>query len=86
MKLEADVYRAAVAILELLCVACILCPKSSIQFYGSLTLLVIMVGAIFTHMAVNDPPVKLIPAVLAAGLVLSRLLLVGSLQVKVKKH
>ena len=74
------------AVLELLSVACILCPKSSIQLYGSLTLLVIMVGAIYTLIAINDLPVKLVPAALAAGLVLSRLLLVGSLQVKVKTH
>lgn len=84
LKLEPDVYRTVVGVVEVLCAVCLLCPHSRVQLIGHYVLMVLMLGAIWTHYYIHDTVDKFIPALLCLGLLLLRLYSCGKLDVKVK--
>ena len=84
LKLEPDVYRTIVAVVELVCVSCLLCPQSKVQLLGNYVLMVIMLGALWTHYMVKDTADKFGPAVFCLTLLLTRLYTCGKLEVKLK--
>lgn len=84
LKLEPDVYRTIVGVVELVSVACLICPHSQVQLLGNYVLLVIMMGALYTHVAVGDAASQLVPAAVCLALCLLRLYTCGKLKMKVK--
>lgn len=84
LKLEPDVYRTLVGVVELVCVACLLCPHSRVQLLGHYVLMLIMLGAVWTHYMVRDAVDQFVPALVSLGLLLLRLYTCGKLKVKVK--
>ena len=84
LKLEPDVYRTIVAIVELSCVVCLLLPNPSLQTIGHYVLLVIMLGAMWTHYFIKHPIDKFVPALICLGLLLVRLYTGGKLKLKMK--
>ena len=84
LQLGPDVYRTLVGVVELACVACLACPHSKIQLVGHYALLLVMLGAIWTHFFLKDTVDKMIPAISCLGLLLLRLYTSGKVSVKVK--
>ena len=86
LRLEPDVYRTIVAVVELVCVGCLLCPHSRVQLLGNYVLLVVMLGALYTLFAMKRTADKFVPALVASALLVTRLYTCGRLEVKVKTH
>ena len=84
LKLEADVYRTIVGVVELVCVGCLLCPHSRVQLLGNYVLLVVMLGALYTHFAMKHTADHFVPALVAFALLATRLYTCGRLEVKLK--
>lgn len=84
LKLEPDVYRTIVGVVELVCVACLVCPHSAVQMMGHYVLLCVMMGAVWTHYAIGDTVDKLVPALVCLGLLVLRLYACKKLRVKLK--
>ena len=81
---DPDIYRASVGITELGCALLIIAGIPKARLFALCTLLVVMIGAIYTHIALHDPVNEVAPAAVAIVLVLSLLYLDGVLSVKVK--
>ena len=81
---DPDVYRTFVGIIELGCALLVLAGIPKARLYALFTLLVVMIGAIYTHIALHDPVNKMAPAIFAFILILSLLYLDGTLSVKIK--
>ena len=76
-----------VGVIEVACAALIVLGDYRLRKLATWALLVVMLGAIFTHYVANHPPPQFVPAVVALFLVLARLYTMGALQqveVKVK--
>ena len=84
LQLAPDVYRTLVGVVELVCVACLACPHHKTQLVGHYTLLVLMLGAIWTHFSIGDSTDKMIPALSCLALLLLRLYTCGKVSLKVK--
>ena len=83
---DPDVYRAFVGIIELGCVLLIIAGVPKARLYALYTLLVVMIGAIYSHTALHDPVNNIAPAVVAFLLILSLLYLDGAVSVKIKTN
>ena len=81
---DPDVYRASVGITEFGCVLLILAGIPIARLYALFTLLVVMIGAVYTHIVLHDPINEVAPAFIALLLILSLLYLDGAVYVKVK--
>ena len=81
---DPDIYRASVGITELGCALLIIAGIPKARLCALCTLLIVMIGAIYSHVALHDPVNDVAPAVIALTLVLSLLYLDGVLSVKVK--
>lgn len=81
---DPDVYRALVGIIEVGCALLTVAGVPKARLYALFTLVVLMIGAIYSHIALHDPVNKMVPAIFALLLVLSLLYLDGALSVKIK--
>ena len=81
---DPDIYRTSVGITELGCALLIIAGIPKARLCALCTLLVVMIGAIYTHIALHDPVNEVAPAAVALTLVLSLLYFDGVLSVKVK--
>lgn len=79
LQLEPDVYRTMVGVVEILCAVCLLCPHARVQLIGHYILLILMLGAIWTHYSMGDPVNKFFPALFCLGLLVLRLYACGKL-------
>ena len=79
LKLDPDIYRLLVAITELTCVGAIIFLKPRLQVLATYTLLVMMLGALYTHYAVGDAAHKFGGAIFGLVIVLLRLYTMGEL-------
>ena len=86
LKLEPAVYCSIVGVVELVCVACLVCPHSTVQLLGHYVLMVVMVGAVWSHYSIGDTVDKFVPALVCLGLLMLRLYACGKLKVKVKTN
>ena len=86
LRLEPDVYRIIVAVVELVCVGCLLCPHSRVQLLGNYVLLIVMLGALYTHLMLRSTADKFVPALVAFALLVTRLYTRDQVEVKVKTH
>lgn len=86
IKPDPDVYRTCVAIVELGCALLIIAGTPRARLYALYMLLVVMAGAIYSHVVLHDPANELAPAVVALTLVLSLLYLDGALYFKMKTY
>ncbi len=80
LKLEPDIYRLIVAVTELVCVGLILLMDYRIKILATYVFLLIMVGAIYTHVMVGDGFDKMGGAIFGLVLVLVRLYTMGELR------
>ena len=83
---DPDVYRAFVGIIELGCALLIIAGIPKARLYALFVLLVVMIGAIYSHIALHDPVNNIAPAVVALLLILTLLYLEGALSVKIKTN
>ena len=81
---DPDVYCAFVGIIELGCALLIIAGVPKARLYALYTLLVVMIGAIYSLIALHDPMINMAPATFALILILSLLHLDGALSVKIK--
>ena len=85
LHLQPDIYRTVVGVVELLSVSLLACPHTKTQLLGHYTLLVVMLGAVWTHFSAGDTVDKMIPALSCLALLLIRLFTSGrASSVKVK--
>ena len=85
LRLKPEFYMLMVGILEISCVGLLLFGRARPAVLATWALLVLMVGALYTHVAVGDKPNDCIPAAIALFLVLTRLYTIGALdEVKIK--
>lgn len=73
LRLDPDVYRVAVGVIELSCVAAILFLQPRLQVLGCYILLLIMVGALYSHYSIGDPLKEMGGAIFGLAIVLARL-------------
>ena len=81
---DPDVYCAFVGIVELGCALLIIAGVPKARLYALYTLLVVMIGAIYSLIALHDPVINMSPATFALILILLLLHLDGALSVKIK--
>ena len=77
-------YRILVGVVELVCVACLACPHTKTQLAGHYVLVLIMLGAIWTHYYIGDTVEKMMPALVCLVLLLFRFYTCSKVSVKVK--
>lgn len=82
LKLDPDVYRVLVGTVELMSVAAILFAKRKFAVLATWLLATVMVGAIVTHILINDPPEKTMAPVFPLILLVTRLYTMESGKVK----
>ena len=85
--LQATTYMLIVGIIEVTCAGLIVLGDYRLRKLATWGLLVVMLGALYTHYVAGHPPPQFVPAVVALSLVLTRLYTMGALQqveVKVK--
>ncbi len=75
-------YRLIVAVTELVCVGTILLAEYRLRVLATWVLLVVMVGALYTHIMLHHPPNKLGGAIFGLVLVLTRLFTMGQIHAK----
>ena len=83
---DPDVYHGFVGIIELGCALLIIAGIPKARLYALFVLLVVMIGAIYSHVALHDPVNNIVPAVVALVLVLTLLYLDGAVSVKIKTN
>ena len=83
MDLDPVVYRVAVGITELFCASVLIVGNHKLQKIANFILVVIMIGALYTHYMVNDAPDKMGAAIVGLFLSLLRLYSTGYLKVKI---
>ena len=81
---DPEIYRVTVGITELGCALLIIAGIPKARLCALCTLVVVMIGAIYSHVMLHDPVNEVAPAAIALVLVLSLLHLDGVLSVKVK--
>jgi len=81
---DPDIYRSFVGIIELGCTLLIIAGTPTARLYALFTLLVVMIGALYTHIALLDAVNNMIGAAVALLMILSLLYSDGTLHVKVK--
>ncbi len=76
-KIDPVLYRIAVAITELCCASILIVGSAKLQKLANYVLVVLMLGALYTHFMVNDTPDKFGGAVVGLVLCLLRLYAFG---------
>jgi len=87
LRLKAESYMLLVGIAELACVGLMIFGRTRVSLLATWVLLLIMAGAVYTHVMVGDKINDMTPAFAAFVLVLTRLYTMGALndvQIKVK--
>ena len=77
IKLDPELYRIAVAVTELVCAAILIISNHGLQKMANCVLVVLMIGALYTHYMINDPPEKMGGAAVGLVLALLRLYSIG---------
>ena len=81
---DPEIYRVSVGITELGCALLIIAGTPKARLCALYMLLVVMIGAVYSHVALRDPIIEVAPAAIALVLILSLLYLDGVLSVKIK--
>ena len=86
LKLSAETYRVLVGVVELTMVILMLVgyQKRRLQVLTTYSLLLLMIGALYTHVAVGDPVEKLVPAGVCLVLIVIRLHVLGLFRIHLK--
>lgn len=72
-RVDADVYRVAVGVVELVCGAVLALIPGCMRDVANMVLVVMMAGAAYSHYALNDSFEKMIPAIVCGALLTLRL-------------
>ena len=86
LKLSAETYRVLVGVVELTMVVLMLVgyQKRRLQVLTSYGLLVLMIGALYTHVMVRDPVEKMAAAGVCLALVVVRLHVLGLFRIHLR--
>jgi len=84
IKPDPDVYRAFVGILEVSCAVLLIAGTPRAKLYSLYVLLIVMIGALYSHIALHDDVKEMMGAIFAIILILTRLALDGAISVKAK--
>jgi len=84
IKPDPDVYRVSVGILEVACALLLIAGTPRAKTYSLYVLLLVMIGALYTHIVLHDEVKEMMGAIFALILILTRLTLDGTISVKAK--
>ena len=85
-KLTAETYRVLVGVVELIMVILMVVgyQKRRLQVLTSYGLLLLMIGAVYTHLIIGDPVEKLTAAGVCLVLIVARLYVLGLFRIHLK--
>ena len=81
---DPDIYRVSVGILEMGCALLLIAGSQRAKLYSLYVLLVVMIGALYTHIVLHDEVKEMMGAIFAIILIITRLTLDGVISVKAK--
>ena len=84
IKPDPDIYRVSVGILEVVCALLLVAGTPRAKLYSLYVLLIVMIGALYTHIALHDEVKEMMGAFIAITLILTRLTLDGAISVRAK--
>lgn len=85
LKLEPAVYMLIVGVIEVTCAGLIILGKHPYAKLATWAIVIVMLGALYTHYSVFHPLSRCVPALVCLGLALARLYTMGALhQVEIK--
>ena len=82
-KIDPVLYRIAVAITEICCASILIVGSAKFKKLANYVLVMLMLGALYTHFMVNDTPDKFGGAIVGLVLCLLRLYASGHFKVKI---